>query len=225
MSLPNQGLWQAIIEEPSEHFIARLADEQLFATQAVASADQFLPEIIHWIYKGDSPLHVAAAGYRVEIAAALLAAGADVTAARNRRKAQPMHYAADGHLDSPNWNPERQMEMLRVLLDAGASLHCQDLNGATPLHRAVRTRCSRAVRFLLSSGADPTLRNHSGSTAFHLAVQSTGRGGSGSDAARKAQEEIVGAFVAHGVDVELRDGNGTTVWEAATRQGVRSLLR
>jgi len=43
------------------------------------------------------------------------------------------------------------------------------------LHRAVRTRCAAAVRFLLQAGADPTTRNKPGSTAFHLAVQNTGR--------------------------------------------------
>src|SRR5947209_11621033 len=86
-----------------------------------------------------------------------------------------MHYAADGFIIAPEWDAKRQVETIRQLLDQGADIHLQDKNGATPLHRAVRTRCAAAVRFLLQAGADPTTRNKSGSTAFHLAVQNTGR--------------------------------------------------
>jgi hypothetical protein len=38
-------------------------------------------ELPHWIYAGDTPLHAAAAEYRVEIAKLLLAAGADISGA------------------------------------------------------------------------------------------------------------------------------------------------
>jgi hypothetical protein len=67
------------------------------------------------------------------------------------------------------------------LLEAGADIHAQDKNGATPLHRAVRTRSAAAVQFLLDAGADPAIKNKPGSTPFHLAVQNTGRGGSGAE--------------------------------------------
>ena len=73
---------------------------------------------------------------------------------------------------------------IRCLFKAGAEIDAQDKNGATPLHRAVRTRCATAVRCLMEAGADATLRNKPGSTAFHLAVQNTGRGGSGSEKAK-----------------------------------------
>lgn len=215
MSLGGEHFWQAILDTTPETFLAMLAGDPSFAAQSVFPKDEYQPGIVHWVYRGDTPLHLAAAGYRVEIARALLAAGADPGACGNRRKSQPLHYAADGHHDSPGWNPERQVETLRLLRDAEALLDCQDSNGATPLHRAVRTRCSDAVRFLLAEGADPTIRNHSGSSAFHLAVQNTGRGGSGLPAARVAREEIIRLFLSHGVSVEMKDGKGTTVREAA----------
>jgi hypothetical protein len=60
----------------------------------------------------------------------------------------------------------------------------------TPLHRAVRNRCSAAVDTLLKAGADPRLENDSGSTASDLAEWTTGRGGTGS-AAAKAEQEII----------------------------------
>jgi hypothetical protein len=60
-----------------------------------------------------------------------------------------------------------------------------------PLHRAVRTRSTAAVKALLDGGADPRAKNKSGSTPMDLAKQTTGRGGSGSPAAKKEQAEII----------------------------------
>ena len=180
--------------------------------------------ITHWIYAGDTALHVAAAGYRVEIARMLLAAGADPSSAKNRRCSQPLHYAADGYLENPSWNAKRQVAMIRLLLKAGANIDAQDKNGATPLHRAVRTRCAAAVKCLLEAGADPTIRNKPGSTPFHLAVQNTGRGGSGSEKARTAQREILQAFLERGVSPTLKDAKGKSVLEWAKSDWIREIL-
>jgi ankyrin repeat protein len=150
----------------------------------------YFKDIEHYVYAGDSALHVAAAAYRPEVARRLLAAGANVRA-KNRRGAEPLHYAADGLPDSANWNPEAQSAVISCLVAAGADPNCVDNSGVAPLHRAVRTRCAAAVRTLLEAGADPLLVNRSGSTPMLLATQTTGRGGSGSLAARQQQAEIV----------------------------------
>jgi ankyrin repeat protein len=110
------------------------------------------------------------------------------------------------------------------LLDAGAEINAQDKNGAAALHRAVRTRCAAAARFLLKAGADPTLRNKPGSTAFHLAVQNTGRGGSGTDQARAAQREIIEAFLRFGVSPAIKDCNGKSVLDWVKSGWIRELL-
>ena len=154
----------------------------------------------------------------------LLAAGADPGAAGNRRRSQPLHYAADGYLESPSWNAGRQVAMISLLLKAGSSIDAPDQNGATPLHRAVRTRCAAAVSCLLEAGADPTVRNKPGSTPFHLAVQNTGRGGSGSETARTAQREILQAFLKQGVSASLRDAKGKSVLEWARSDWIHQLL-
>jgi hypothetical protein len=65
------------------------------------------------------------------------------------------------------------------------------MDGATPLHRAVRTRCAEAVRALLDHGANPAIRNKNGSTALNLALHTTGRGGSGSPEAKAQQQAIL----------------------------------
>ena len=61
----------------------------------------------------------------------------------------------------------------------------------TPLHRAVRNRCSAAVEALLRAGADPRAANAHGSTPSDLARWTTGRGGVGSEAAKAEQQIII----------------------------------
>jgi hypothetical protein len=180
--------------------------------------------ISHWIYVNDTLLHLAAAGYRVEIVRMLLAAGADPNAAGNMRRSTPLHYAADGCITGRAWNAQRQVKTIRCLLDHGANIDVQDKNGATPLHRAVRTRCAAAVNCLLKAGADPKARNKPGSTPFHLAVQNTGRGGSGAAAAIHAQREIIKRFLALGLSPNLKCGRGKSVIECARSVWIRQLL-
>jgi ankyrin repeat protein len=180
--------------------------------------------LYHWIYVGDTALHMASAGYRIDIVRLLLDAGADPNAAHNRRRATPLHYAADVYVTGPAWDAHRQVATLTALLGAEASINAQDRNGASALHRATRTRCADAVLFLLEAGADPSLPNESGSTPFHLAVQTTGRGGSGEPVAKDAQHRIIQAYLSRGVSPDLLDGNGQTVYDCARSDWVRNIL-
>ncbi|PWU15581.1 MAG: hypothetical protein C5B50_15215 [Verrucomicrobia bacterium] len=200
------------------------ADGSLAALQ-IRKAKLYRGKVSHWIYVGDTPLHLAAAGYRVEIAGLLLEAGADPNSIMNHRWSSPLHYAADTCLANCAWNARRQVETIRCLLKAGAKINAQDKNGATPLHRAVRTRGAEAVRCLLDAGCDPLLKNRPGSTACHLAVQNTGRGGSGSDAARDAQSRIIQHFLAFGVSPNVKDSKGASVLDWARSEWIRELLR
>lgn len=163
-----------------------------------AATDFFLTDIDHHLYAGDSALHVAAAGHRPELVRMLVAAGAEVNA-RNRRGAQPLHYAADGLLGGEHWNPAGQAVTIGCLVEAGADPNAVDLSGVTPLHRAVRTRCVAAVRALLDAGAEPERPNRSGSTPMKLATQHTGRGGTGTPQAVAEQAEIIQLLLQHGV--------------------------
>ena len=150
----------------------------------------FLNQIERYIYAGDTALHIAAAAYQTEIVRKLITAGADVHA-RNRFGDQALHAAAVGSPGSRTWNPPAQAATIICLIEAGADPNAIDKRGVSPLHRAVRTRCATAVRTLLEYGADPVLQNKSGSTPMLLAIQNTGRGGSGSPEAKSQQQEIV----------------------------------
>jgi hypothetical protein len=155
-----------------------------------SAQDFFLPQAQSYIYVGDTALHLAAAMYRTAIARALIDAGANVRA-RNRHGAEPLHSGAVGQPGGGNWNPAAQAEMIALLIQSGAEPNAVDKHGVTPLHRAVRTRCAAAVRALLENGADPAQKNGSGSTPMALATMNTGRGGSGSAAAKAEQKEIL----------------------------------
>jgi hypothetical protein len=51
-----------------------------------AARDYFLTEIGHYVYAGDTALHMAAAAYRTEIVHQLIAQGADVRARKSSRR-------------------------------------------------------------------------------------------------------------------------------------------
>lgn len=218
------SLLTAIVEDNRRAVKALLKAEGGLAARLIRKPKFYDSKIFHWIYVGDTALHLAAAGYRVEIVRLLLAAGANPNAATNHRRSTPLHYAADGFISSPAWDAKRQVETIGCLLDKGAGIHSQDKNGATPLHRAVRTRCAAAVRCLLQAGSDPALKNKSGSTPFHLAVQNTGRGGSGAAAAVTAQREIIKEFLSWGVCPNLKSGSGKSVRDSVQSAWIRVML-
>ena len=161
------------------------------ATARLARRDEFfLAERATQVYEGDTALHAAAFSYDPQMARDLITRGADVRA-RNRRGAEPIHAAVIGAPGSASWNPACQRDAILYLIEAGADPNAAAAGGVTPLHRAVRNRCSAAVEALLRAGADPRLPNDRGSTAFDLARWTTGRGGTGSAAARGEQRIII----------------------------------
>lgn len=204
----------------------RLAERPALAVTAAEegatrqeSATFFFADIAHYCYAGDTALHMAAAAFRRQVAALLAAHGADCRA-KNRRGAEPLHYAADAN----RWAPTAQAETIEYLISVGADPNALDRSGVSPLHRAVRTRSLPAVRALVDGGANLQQPNKAGSTPLHLAVQTTGRGGSGSPWAREQQAGIVRLLLDRGARATDQDGRGRSVYQAATDEWVRSLL-
>jgi len=186
---------------------------------ARSEAEYFVEAATHQLYEGDTALHMAAAAFQRGIVEVLIRHGAD-SRARNRRGAEPLHYATDTNHSAP----AAQFETIEYLLSAGADPNAIDNDGTAPLHRAVRTRSSEAVRALLKGGADVCKQNGSGSTPLHLAVQDTGRRGSGSEVAREEQRKIIAILLQAGASGMDSDRNGKTVRNACSQGWIVSLL-
>ena len=196
-------LYGAIASGDDAKSDALLSGAPALASQAIAtgatrdnSTSHFLDTVEHYVYAGDTALHIAAAAYRMDIARKLVSLGADPSA-RNRLGAEPLHYASVGRPGSPAWDPEAQAACIEYLIAAGADPNASDKIGATPLHRAVRTRSAAAVQALLARGADVRRKNKRGSTPLHLVTHNTGRSGSGSPEAKQQQKEIARMLKAH----------------------------
>src|SRR4051794_24725688 len=105
------ALIRAIVAREVEKAVELLAASPDLARQVLGvgasrggSSDYYFESMTHHVYAGDSALHVAAATYQREVAMELVAKGANPRA-RNRRGAEPLHYATDGGPGSPTWNP------------------------------------------------------------------------------------------------------------------------
>lgn len=224
------ALFEAIAARSPSETTRRLEGEPDLATRAIRigatrqDPDRyFLGAIHHYVYVGDTALHVASAAHQRDLVKSLVAHGAGVRA-RNRRGAEPLHYAADGRPGADDWNEDAQRDVITFLIEAGAYADAMDKSGVAPLHRAVRTRSAAAVTALLAHGADPLLMNKSGSTPLHLAVQYTGKSHSGSDAAKDEQRVIIGLLLEHGATQNDVDANGKTVSAAASSDWIRQIL-
>ena len=215
-----------IVKGTVDEVARRLATHPALATMASdegatrgGASTFFFSEIAHYLYAGDTALHMAAAAFRRPVAELLVAYGADCRM-RNRRGAVPLHYAADAN----HWDPAAQAETIEYLVSVGADPNVLDKSGVAPLHRAVRTRSLPAVRALLDGGAQPRMPNKAGSTPLHLAVQTTGRGGSGSEHARQQQAGIIKLLLERGASLTDKDGRGRPVLQAATSESIRTML-
>jgi ankyrin repeat protein len=215
-----------IVNGDESNVSRRLRADPALATMALplgaeprGATDTFFTEIHHYIYGGDTALHMAAAASSRPMAKLLVSHGANCRA-RNRRGAEPLHYAADG-----NWSPApAQAGVIEYLISIGADPNAIDKSGVAPLHRAVRKRSLAGVRALLDGGAKPRQPNKSGSTPLHLAVQTTGASGSGSDQARRHQAAIIQLLLEHGAKPADKDSRGKRVDHAATSEWIRTLL-
>jgi ankyrin repeat protein len=206
-------------------FAAVLAGDLSQITAASAGQrmeeDLLIPGV-HWLYRGDTPLHLAAARRQYEAARALLAAGTPVNAV-NRRGAAALHYACDSRPRSATWDPDAQRRVIELLVSAGATVDQPDRGGVTPLHRAVRARSPAAVAALLSAGADPhAATRKAGSTPLHLAVAPTGAGGTAG--VGDLQLEIIRLLLAAGATLADVDGNGVAVADRIRSQALRDAL-
>lgn len=162
---------------------------------------------------------MAAAAFRRPIAELVIAKGADCRA-KNRRGAEPLHYAADAN----HWSPMAQAEVIEYLASVGADqTHWMAQGWRRCTDPSERDRSQR-YEALVEAGANPRQPNKARSRPLHPAVQSTGRAGSGSQQARQQQADIIRLLLECGARPTDKDCRGTPVYQAATSEWIRTLL-
>ncbi len=182
-------------EETALHLIERGAD--------VTAADRL----------GRTALHAAVETGRPRLAAALLEAGADVDARFTGRVAALRgDYVSRAPYKgaTPFWLAARaaDLELMRLLLDAGADPFLPNAFGTTPLmvasglgendaRRPPDHRVVDAVALLLALGANVTAATPAGATALH-------------GAASMWEDGVIQLLVEHGADVNAEDRRGRT---------------
>jgi ankyrin repeat protein len=108
----------------------------------------------------ETPLHHAASRGHVDIAGALLDAGASVETACYAAGRVPLHIAAE----------KGNLELCALLLERGAQIDVKDERSWTSLMRATNASQFDACRFLLDGGADVNARAPSGISALQVAA-------------------------------------------------------
>src|SRR5262245_12865872 len=101
-----ESLLKAILDDDEIKVKDLIRGDPTLIKSTVQSPRLYEKKIYHWLYSGDTALHLAAAGYRNKIATILLKAGADANSTKNHRRSGPLHYASDGFLSSPNWDAQ-----------------------------------------------------------------------------------------------------------------------
>ena len=152
--------------------------------------------------QGLTPLHMAAPNPAPGVAACIIPLmldhGADVHAEHERTRlsrVQPLHCAAANEYTHAGAGAALQ------LLAAGADVSAASYGGCRPLYFAARTGSLNAVQALLAAdGIDVNARDCKGRTALHRAASSRGDPLTG--------EQLVGALVAAGADLDTADQRG-----------------
>lgn len=112
---------------------------------------------------GNTPLHEACESDDLESAKILIDSGADVNAA-GEGEASAFHFAIKHH---------GSLELVKLLLEKGASLEAKEGNNDRPIHLAAR-RVSGGfdcLRLLVDAGADVNAEGNMGRTALHIAAE------------------------------------------------------
>jgi ankyrin repeat protein len=129
-----------------------------------------------------TPLHIAAAEGRVDVAELLVKHGADVNA-RNNNNSTPLHLAANAGV-------------AELLIRHGAEVNVRDKDGFTPLHWAADKGHLDVARLLLEMGADPNIIDKENKTPLDIAREK------GHENVARVIEELVKSKTLSILDVE-----------------------
>jgi ankyrin repeat protein len=152
---------------------------------------------------GWSALEWAAAEGRTEMLELLLAKRATLEA-RDREGYTALFYAAGNTMDEDATS--RTLAAARILIEHGARVNAQALDGSTPLMWAARKGELEIVRLLLSKGANANVVDRLGRSALSYAAEARGDG------------DTVRALASGGAPLDAQDEGGETPLIKACRR-------
>jgi len=131
----------------------------------------------------------------LDIARALITAGADVNAVDRRLSYSPLHKACI----------KNHAELVVFLLGHGADVDARDTRNRTPLHIACY-RWHAIAQILIEAGGDVNAKDIHGWTPLH-------------EAAEAGRTDIIQLLLDHGSDMEARDKYSRTILHTACEYG------
>ena len=144
-------------EPPLDIFEAAAMGEREIAMELLREDESLVNS---FAVDGYTALHLAAYFGRAPVVQRLIERGAELRAiAHNSMEVEPLHSAVAG----------RNLEVVRILLDAGADPAARQAGGWTPLHTAAQSGDARIARLLVEHGADIRAVNDEGLTPIDVA--------------------------------------------------------
>ena len=161
-----------------------------------------------------TPLNDAVLYGDFEMVQLLLDFKADVNT-RNTVIETPSHRVPGGlsSFNIPHSGPQMLADIARLLVEHGADLHAQNINGETPLHAAAKGKSVEVERVLLEHGANVGAEDKYGRTPLHQAVEVYGG------------VEITRVLLEHGANVDAEDIQGRTPLHGAAKYGSVEVVR
>lgn len=176
----------------------------LAEVQTLLRRPGFKPDAFDAAHDRLAPLHAAAAKGNTAIAAALLAAGADINVLDAQvQRWTPLFYAIDWGL----------VPMVRFLIERGAHVNARTSHGYSPLHMAASAdwHALPMVRLLIERGADVNATADNKTTVLQSAVQGD-------------HAEVVKLLLQAGADPEATTTFDSTVITSAVLNGNEDIL-
>lgn len=104
--------------------------------------------------------------------------------------------------------PQERIDLMMLLIDAGAGVNDKGINGYTALMIAAGKGHVTTAELLLNSGADVNVIDNFGNTVFHYCIMNTFEG---------AKNTMVDLLMAHGASLTIKNKRGETVVDLAKR--------
>lgn len=159
--------------------------------------------------EGNTPLMNAVIYSQLPVATYLLFSGADPRI-KNKNSWTALHYAAEGaKCDELFFDC---VEMITILINAGAGVNERDIDGFTPAFVAAISDRLVLLKVLVKHGADLNLKGTRGAGIIH-------------EVAYRGNIEVVSYLLDQGVDVNSKDfENGWTALHYAVQRGRRRVV-